>query len=168
MGNQFGPGRGGGAAPQSRGDRRRGRPRQRWSSKGGRRGWARKLHGNEEVPFPGSVGEDVGRRVALRGEVRAAALMEACGASGRASRGPRSSARGEGEREEAKTNLATATATTGLSGGGGRRRATRGHRHRNGDGEATASAACRAEQQRGCVSRTGAARGELVLRKLGA
>ena len=94
------------------------------------------------------------------GEVRAAAHMEAGGASGRASRGPRSSARGEGEREEAKTNLATATATTGLSGGGGRRRAMRGHRRRNGDGEATASAACRAEQRRGCVSRTGAARGE--------
>ena len=98
--------------------------------------------------------------MALRGEVRAAALMEACGASGRASWGPRSSARGEGEREEAKTNLATATATTGLSGGGGRRRTTRGHRRRDGDSEATAFAACRAEQRRGCVSRTGAARGE--------
>jgi len=32
----------------------------------GRRGWARKLHGNEGVPFPGSVEADVGRRVALR------------------------------------------------------------------------------------------------------
>ena len=32
----------------------------------GRRGWARKLHGNEGVPFPGLVEADVGRRVALR------------------------------------------------------------------------------------------------------
>ena len=48
----------------------------------GRRGWARKLHGNEGVPFPGSVGADVGQRVVLCGEVRAAALMEAGGASG--------------------------------------------------------------------------------------
>ena len=109
-----------------------------------RRGSGASLGGGD--PVPGVGWADGGRRVALHGEVRAAALMEAGGASGRASRGPRNSARSEGEREEAKTNLATSTATTGLSGSGGRRRATRGHRRRE---RRRRSAACCAEGRRG-------------------
>ena len=70
-----------------------------------RRGSGASLGGGDPVPVV--VWADGGRRVALHGEVRAAALMEAGGASGRASRGPRNSARSEGEREEAKMNLAT-------------------------------------------------------------
>ena len=109
-----------------------------------RRGSGASLGGGDPVPVVGWA--DGGRRVALHGGVRAAALMEAGGASGRASRGPRNSARSEGEREEAKTNLATSTATTGLNGGGGRRRATRGHRRRE---RRRRSAACCAEGCRG-------------------
>ena len=107
---------------------------------------ARELRWEVGIPFPGWIGVDGGLRVALRGEVRATTLMEAGGASGRASKGPRNSARSEGEREEAKTNLATSTAMTGLSGSGGRRRATRGHRRRE---RRWRSAACRAEGRRG-------------------
>ena len=60
--------------------------------RGGGDGWAQKLYGDEEVPFPGLIRAGEGRNDELDGELSAAATMAAAGGA----------QTGEGERERAE------------------------------------------------------------------
>ena len=60
--------------------------------RGGGDGWAQKLYGDEEVPFPGLIRAGEGRNDELDGELSAAATMAAAGGA----------QTGEGKREWAE------------------------------------------------------------------
>ena len=58
-------------------------------AKGGGDGWAQKLHGDEEVPFPGLISAGEGRNDKLDGELPVTVTMAVAGGT----------QTGEGERE---------------------------------------------------------------------